>query len=529
MRYERTNKVDYIDVLRDRVQLKEGDDLLEKFLSAVYFRGPVPTKELARHLALPVPVAAAIKKEWIKLGLMKQENGVQMTKSGSDYFENGLGYAGIDRSVYPEILTNQGMREALIQELSEKYAALFDERPSVDVTIDQAKCTAETAFRRAMLCLEHCALVGKRVLCVGDDDLVSVAAALLLKRLFRTEQAEAARRTYIGVFDVDDRYIAYITRLAAAHDLPIECVKADLRDPLPLSLSNSFDCFFTDPPYTIQGLSLFLSRGVGALKNRKGLKVFLSFGQKPVDENFSVQECILSQGLSIVSLYKNFNRYEGASLLGNVSQMLVLESTSEIRPVISFAAEYAESIYTREFKKPDSQYVCRNCKTVWSPGGDGLATIEQLKSGGCPSCGGTVFDLMQKKAAPAPAARRKSLGQHILADFYECGELILGDLRTIQRIMHAAAERAGATIVSEDFHRFSPWGISGAVIIQESHLTIHTWPEYRYAAIDLFTCGDSLKIWQAFEYLKESFKCGKVEYNNISRGRLKPGESPPVR
>ena len=87
--------------------------------------------------------------------------------------------------------------------------------------------------------------------------------------------------------------------------------------------------------------------------------------------------------------------------------------------------------------------------------------------------------------------------------------------------MHEAAEKANATIVSEKFHTFNPWGVSGVIIIKESHLTIHTWPEYKYAAVDLFTCGDTLDLRTAMQYLEEKLGCKKMEFNDISRGLLK--------
>lgn len=89
--------------------------------------------------------------------------------------------------------------------------------------------------------------------------------------------------------------------------------------------------------------------------------------------------------------------------------------------------------------------------------------------------------------------------------------------------MHEAANRAHASIVSEEFHQFSPWGVSGAIIVKESHLTIHTWPEYEYAAVDLFTCGDSLDIWSAMDYLKERLECASMETADVARGIVRLG------
>ncbi|MBU1650990.1 adenosylmethionine decarboxylase, partial [bacterium] len=86
-----------------------------------------------------------------------------------------------------------------------------------------------------------------------------------------------------------------------------------------------------------------------------------------------------------------------------------------------------------------------------------------------------------------------SLGRQILVEFYHCDAEKLNDERHIAKAMHDAAELSGATIVEEVFHMFSPHGVSGVVVIAESHLAIHTWPEYGYAAVDLFTCGDEIE------------------------------------
>ena len=112
----------------------------------------------------------------------------------------------------------------------------------------------------------------------------------------------------------------------------------------------------------------------------------------------------------------------------------------------------------------------------------------------------------------------EQLGRHILVEFYNCKKEILSDHNRIEEYMNEAAKRSNATIVNSVFHHFNPYGVSGAVIIAESHLTIHTWPEYDYAAVDLFTCGDSVDPWKAFEYLSVVLDSKKWETNEISRG-----------
>ena len=114
----------------------------------------------------------------------------------------------------------------------------------------------------------------------------------------------------------------------------------------------------------------------------------------------------------------------------------------------------------------------------------------------------------------------RSLGRQIVAEFYACDNTRLNDVDIIRAALLEAARCAGATIVSEAFHHFSPHGVSGAVIIAESHLSIHTWPEYGYAAVDLFTCGDSVSSEAAFTYLREALNAGHISTMELHRGQI---------
>jgi len=82
-------------------------------------------------------------------------------------------------------------------------------------------------------------------------------------------------------------------------------------------------------------------------------------------------------------------------------------------------------------------------------------------------------------------------------------------------------EDANATIISHNFHKFSPYGVSGVVVIAESHVAIHTWPEYNYAAVDIFTCGDTIEPWTIQENLKELFNSKSVSSMEMKRGLFK--------
>ena len=110
------------------------------------------------------------------------------------------------------------------------------------------------------------------------------------------------------------------------------------------------------------------------------------------------------------------------------------------------------------------------------------------------------------------------LGKQIAIELCACDSQRLDDVEFIRQAMIGAANEAGAQIVTEAFHRFAPHGISGVIIITESHLAIHTWPEYGYAAVDLFTCGDELATDRAIHHLQRSLGSKRVSFIELLRG-----------
>ena len=110
------------------------------------------------------------------------------------------------------------------------------------------------------------------------------------------------------------------------------------------------------------------------------------------------------------------------------------------------------------------------------------------------------------------------LGRHILAEIYGCDAEILNNKDFIEKIMIDSAIKAGAEVREVAFHEFKPQGISGVVIISESHLTIHTWPELGYAAVDVFTCGSKINPWDACNYMTEKFNAKNMTATEVKRG-----------
>lgn len=111
-----------------------------------------------------------------------------------------------------------------------------------------------------------------------------------------------------------------------------------------------------------------------------------------------------------------------------------------------------------------------------------------------------------------------TLGRHILCEAYECDPGVLDNIETVREIMVDAALRAGAEIREVAFHKFSPQGVSGVVVISESHLAIHTWPEHRYAAVDVFTCGEKVDPMVACRYIRDRFKARRIVASEVKRG-----------
>ena len=111
-----------------------------------------------------------------------------------------------------------------------------------------------------------------------------------------------------------------------------------------------------------------------------------------------------------------------------------------------------------------------------------------------------------------------ALGRHLLLELKDCDSEVLNDLGFLKGILTTAANEAGATVLGDSFHQFSPQGVSGVVIIAESHLFIHTWPECGYAAVDIFTCGDSVEPDKAAQKLVGDLKAKSHSVLEIQRG-----------
>lgn len=118
----------------------------------------------------------------------------------------------------------------------------------------------------------------------------------------------------------------------------------------------------------------------------------------------------------------------------------------------------------------------------------------------------------------------ETVGTHLLVELHGCCSKQLNNCTELQDLVVKAAQVAGATVLGQVFHPFSPHGMSGVVLISESHLSIHTWPEYGYVAVDFYTCGQTCDPFAAADFLKEALGASHMDVLPVKRGRL--GKTP---
>lgn len=116
----------------------------------------------------------------------------------------------------------------------------------------------------------------------------------------------------------------------------------------------------------------------------------------------------------------------------------------------------------------------------------------------------------------------KALGTHIVCELSGCDAAALTDVDAVREMMIGAAKASRATIMEVAFHRFEPQGVSGVVVLAESHISIHTWPEAGYAAMDFYTCGDHTDPWLACEHAAKVLSAKTMHTTEVKRGIAQP-------
>ncbi|WP_425244869.1 GNAT family N-acetyltransferase [Streptomyces sp. NEAU-NA10] len=366
----------------DAVRLQEGPPGVRSVLRALRRLAPASTKDISRATGLPVPIVAAVGNELRRRDLLTKERPSRLTPAGLDV----VAQLGMDLTLDATCTTCDGRElviPSVLDEAVRRLRAVMESGPAADMAIDQSHCTPETKVRRVLALLASGALPGGSLLLVGDDDLVSLAVAVVGDVL----GAPIVER--VTVVDISPEILAYIRKVSAGLGTRVETVEHDLRRPLPAELRGGFDVAMTDPPYTAEGARLFLSRAVEGLRPGPAHSVFFSFGGKSPDEMLEVQREIMALGLVTNGYIRNFNEYEGSGILGGVGFFQHLLTTSS---TASVQGEYGGPLYTGDKRTRQREYACVACGAQVRVGpGARWASVAALRADGCPRCGEGPF------------------------------------------------------------------------------------------------------------------------------------------
>ena len=336
--------------------------------------GAGSTRTVGRQTALPLPLVAAVCGELRARGVLTTDRPARLTAAGAAAF-----------GAAPVALSEPD-QAALAAALEAAAAAA----PPARVDLDQAHCTVWTKVRRVVAMHRAGAVAGRRMLVLGDDDLISVALAQLAAR----HGVVPARLT---VVEVDPALVGYLQEQLAGAPFPVSVLEHDLR--APLELTGPYDTVQTDPPYTVDGAGLFLERAAALL--RPGADVFLSLGVRRPAETVRLQEVLVRLGLAVRVMTPDFNEYAGAGVLGGTSALWQLVVAAPAPAETPPATVYTGAGRSRR------RYACASCGTVQTVGeGRRWRTVGELKEAGCPRCGGRTFRPRTTRPAREPSGAR---------------------------------------------------------------------------------------------------------------------------
>lgn len=370
---------DILATVADAARLREGPEGVRAILRAIALSHAMTTRQIAAEVRLPLPVVAAVRGELTTRGyLVRTPHGVTTSERGAGLVEAIFGRDALagcaEEAPPPDDLAA----------FADDLAATVETRPDADVTLDQAKATPPTLARRVAYLDRSDAIAGRNMLCLGDDDFLSVA---LLKWSERQQcRGRTAQPARLAVAEIDERILRQISLVAPS----VETIPYDARDPLPQGLSGAFDVVITDPPYTLPGAELFLSRAVEAVGARAGTHCFLSFGHLDPAAMRAVQGALAEMGWVVEEWQPGFNQYEGSSVLAGISLMARLVLAEEATPLIR--GRYDGPLYTGDLRPLVRLYRCQGCSAEWEVGrGEQWPTVAHLKRQGCPLCGADRF------------------------------------------------------------------------------------------------------------------------------------------
>jgi len=276
-------------------------------------------------------------------------------------------------------------------------AGLVEGAPAPQRDLDQVPATAETVLKRGHYLLRSFDLRGAHVLCVGDHDLTSLGLFL----------AGGANGLRVSAVDADEALLAYLDAEARQRGFDVRCYAADLRLGLPTALRESSQLVFTDPPYTPDGVRLFVTRGLQGLADTRNGRVLVAygFGEQPA-LGLAVQQALSPLHLTYEAVLPGFNRYAGAEAIGGAAALYVLRPTRRSLSAAQAAADdpglglYTHGTQSVESAaQPLADPAASRILSLAAGPGEGVLLV----GGGWPeACGGQRLPLPALMAAPLP-------------------------------------------------------------------------------------------------------------------------------
>lgn len=381
--------MEFLSQLQNKIPIQEGIEGYRSILREIYRAGHTSLQDLAYQTLIPIPVLSKIVNFLIEKEILDRiPEGILYTENGMKYIEHELHFYGFGIPECDECDSLPIWLSPRWDSVIEKLTPIYDNRPTVNTQLDQAYADVETSLQRALLLYRNGALEGKKIALLGDDDYTSVAIYSLYEGFFPEEPKLIPDQ--MVVFDIDDRLLTDIAKQIDEKAPNFETENWDYRKPVPITYIHYFDVILVDPPYSFSGLKLVLARAISLLRNRPGTEIYLSFAHRSASEMLKMQKLFSELGLVIQELYPRFNYYEGAQILGNITQMYRLVSTEYTKMAklpLSAQEEWKDPIYTGEIHPTLRSYICQTCnKSILVGQPKEIATIEELKKQGCPYC-----------------------------------------------------------------------------------------------------------------------------------------------
>lgn len=393
-----------------------------------------------------------------------------------------------------------------------EFLPLLARRPPAEATYDQGALTADSVFRRLALMYAKGDVADQKILLLGDDDLLSIALAL------------TGLPREIVVVEIDPRLCDFIRSVAREKNLDIQVIQQDARDRLPTQLRAQFDTFVTDPSETIQGLLLFVEKGLAMLSPGGGRAGY--FGVTLIEASmlkWNVWERHLLQNHALVFTHisEAFSLYGTGvgKTFGNKGNAVVdvdFLPMQQAPPAPWYRSSFFRVETLKEFVPP-ADYDSNPRDELYQDSESLEEAWTVLAHGKAQSPIPIPQEFLNASAQRAEQAHN-GLGRHVIAEFWNCENA--QSENGLAEAIEEAVRSARATLLDLQVRRFYPQGYSAIALLAESHLSLHAWPELGYVALDVFTCGDA-DPQQIVAHLEQHFRPRDTEYIKIPRGRMR--------